>query len=273
MLTKFAATVVLLLPLTHAAIAGEPANTMTNSDVIAMAQAGIGDDIIVEKIHAAPATDFDTGVDGLKALQAAHVSNTVVRTMISPHASLPPGNASAPAASTNTSDPDATHPPGIYMYDTASNGHRLTELQRAKLKQTKGKGAYLSGLTYGIKKFKVLSVFDGADAPVKTHDPNPAFYLYIPPDNSSFGGSYVTPNQFTLVKLTQKGDSREIVAGSGSIWGTSMGTDDKATHGVTVDQVKPGIYKLSLLKPLPPGEYAFSQNAGVFYDFEILVPE
>ena len=246
---------------------------MTDSDVIALAQAGISDDIIVEKIHAAPATDFDTGVDGLKALQAAHISSAVIRAMINSHAAGRVSSANTSTPGSNSDDPDAVHPPGVYMYATSSGGHNLTELRRAKLKQVKDKGAYLSGLTYGIKKYKVLSVFDGANAPIKTRDPNPAFYLYIPPDNSSFGGNSVTPNQFTLVKLNQKSDSREIVAGSGSIWGSSMGTDDKATHGVTVDQVKPGIYKLSLLRPLPPGQYAFSQNAGVFYDFGILVPE
>lgn len=159
------------------------------------------------------------------------------------------------------------------MYAAAGSTHTFTELQRATVKETRGKGAALSGFTYGITKFKILGVFEGANAPTKTADPNPVFYIYSPEDNHSFGGSYITPNSFTLVKLTQKDKTREIEEGSGSMWGDKIGEDDKAKHGFTSEKVKPGVYKLTLLQALPPGEYAFSQNRGLFYDFRILQPE
>ena len=279
MMIRFVATALLLLmPLGPIAQAQQPDKNkkMTNADVIALAGAGLGDDIIVAKIHAAPATDFNTDVDGLKSLQAADVSSAVIRAMIDPHPASAVGTPQAAAAAeTNASpdDPDAAHSPGIYLYAVASTGHTMTELERANPKQTKGSGAYLSGITYGITKFKVRAVFDGANAPVKSADPNPAFYLYSPDSAGSFGGSYIKPEDFTLVKLTQKGDKREIVEGSGSIWGTTTGTDDKAKRGFSVDKIKPGVYKLTLNQPLPPGEYAFAQGAGTFYDFRILPPE
>lgn len=159
------------------------------------------------------------------------------------------------------------------MYAASASTHTLTELQRAIVKQTKGKGAALSGITYGITKYKILGVFEGPNAPVKTADPNPVFYIYSPEDNRSFGGSYITPEVFTLVKLTQKDNTREIEEGSGNMWGDKVGEDDKAKHGFTSEKVKPGVYKLTLVQNLPPGEYAFSQNRGFFYDFRILQPE
>jgi len=63
----------------------EPPKPMTNQDVTEMVSLGLSDDVIVDKIHAAVATDFDTGVEALKALKAAKVSDAVLRAMISPH--------------------------------------------------------------------------------------------------------------------------------------------------------------------------------------------
>jgi len=51
-----------------------------------MVSLGLGDDIILEKIHTAPETDFVTDLDSLKALKAAHVSDPVIRAMINPKA-------------------------------------------------------------------------------------------------------------------------------------------------------------------------------------------
>lgn len=262
----------LLLPLTLFAgtlATEQERKPMTNADIISLVNAGIGDDIIIAKIQGAPATDFDTGVEGLKALQAAHVSTSIIRAMVASH----PASPAAEAASNASGNPSDVHSPGIYLYAVSSAGHTLTELQRVSPKQTKGSGALLSGITYGIKKFKVRGVLDGAHAPVRTADPNPVFYLYSPAYPGTFGGSYIKPNDFTLIKLTEKDNTREILEGSGSIWGTTMGTDDRAKRGFGVDEIKPGIYKLTLVHALAPGEYAFQQNAGMLFDFRILPPE
>jgi hypothetical protein len=270
-------TLVILLCFTPLApFARAQQQTMTDADVIALANAGMSDDTILAKIQAAPTTNFETGIDGLKSLQKAHVSAAVIRMMINPHPAMAAGMTapiSTGANVTSPNDPDAAHSPGIYMYAVSSSGHVMTELERISPKQTKGSGAWVSGMTYGIKKFKVRGVFPGANAPVKSADANPSFYLYAPDMPGAFGGSYIKPNDFTLVKLTQKNDTREIVEGSGSIWGTTIGTDDKAKRGFSVDTIKPGVYKLTLAQPLPAGEYAFQQNAGMFYDFRILPPE
>ena len=53
--------------------------SMSNSDVIALSSAGLGDDVVIAKIHAAASTNFDTSVQGLSALKAAGVSSAVIR--------------------------------------------------------------------------------------------------------------------------------------------------------------------------------------------------
>lgn len=85
---------------TPAAAAG-----MTNDDVIALASAGLPDEVITAKIHSAPSTSFDTSIAGLKALKAGGVSGPVIRYMIDPSA--------APAASVVAAAPAASAPPSL----------------------------------------------------------------------------------------------------------------------------------------------------------------
>src|SRR2546428_11681853 len=61
---------------------------MTNEDITAMVSLGLTDEVIIDKIHAAGATDFDTSIAGLTALKQAKVSDAVIRAMINPHPSV-----------------------------------------------------------------------------------------------------------------------------------------------------------------------------------------
>lgn len=67
---------------------------MRNADVIALVGLGLSDDVVIDKIHAAKSTDFDTSVAGLKSLKDAKVSDSVIRAMINP------------AAQTNSANPN-----------------------------------------------------------------------------------------------------------------------------------------------------------------------
>jgi hypothetical protein len=254
--------------------AGHADKAMTNPDVLALASAGLSDDIIIAKIHASPQTSFDTSVEGLKALKAAGLSNAVIHSMVV--AGTEPAKepeTKAPKVDASSANPEDPHPAGIYMYANSAGSPALRELQRATPKQGKSSGALVSGLTYGIKKAKVLLVIDGANSPIKTSDASTAFYLYSPQQDGTFGGSYTKPEAFSLIQLTQKGNSREIVVGSAGISGSKFGVDDQARRSFTASKVKPGIYKLTPDQPLAPGEYAFALNMGTFFDFRIVVPE
>ena len=60
---------------------------LSNDDVIKMVSLGLADKVIIEEIRAATTTTFDTSIDGLKALNAAKVSDAVLQAMINPHGS------------------------------------------------------------------------------------------------------------------------------------------------------------------------------------------
>ena len=288
LLSPLALTVILLSPSlrqdalaqTHAAHRPVSAKStkMTNADVISLASAGLGDDVILAKIKAAPATDFDTSVDGLKALKAGGVSSPVIRYMIDPSAApvaaAPPAPVEAKpavAAAPNPDDPATVHPPGIYMLATAKDGKvHLEKLDHINPKQTKTSGTFLSGMTYGITKAHVKVAVDGAKANVETTDTNPIFYAYIP-EVESFNGAAQNIRDFDLIKLDPKATTREVNTATISPWGSSSGTDQKAKQGFTPEPVKTGIYKMTLLQPLPAGQYAFqTQNYGALFDFGVI---
>jgi hypothetical protein len=224
-------------------------------------------------------------------LKAGGVSAPVIRYMIDPSAAPAaapvagpaPVAAAGPAAAAagDPNDPASVHAPGIYMMALGKdNTMQLTKLNHSAAKEAKMKGAFLSGLTYGITKAHNYAVVDGAHASVQTPDVNPTFYAYIPEDSSAFGGSTIAIKDFSLVQFKVDGDTRQAVTGTASIWGASAGTDEKSRQGFSVDTVKPGIYKLTLYKPLPAGQFAFQQtgtqgtaqgqNTGSYFDFGII---
>jgi hypothetical protein len=84
-----AAMAIVVCPLAGAAHAQDAAKRLTNDDVIAMVKLGLSDDLIVAKIRAVAAggegkAEFDTSVNGLKALKDGNVSDAVIKVMIDP---------------------------------------------------------------------------------------------------------------------------------------------------------------------------------------------
>jgi hypothetical protein len=77
--SKLIATVLALFVAVFACVAQQP-NTqkMTNQDVIDLVSLGLSDDVVIDKIHAAAGTDFDTSVSALKTLKAAQISDGVI---------------------------------------------------------------------------------------------------------------------------------------------------------------------------------------------------
>lgn len=105
---------------------------MTNEEVTQMVALGLTDDVIIDKIHTAGATDFDTSVAGLTALKQAKVSDAIIRAMINPHPTAVNSSLSAGAntpTNTNPDDPASPHDPGIYMYAETKNGVHMVLLE------------------------------------------------------------------------------------------------------------------------------------------------
>src|SRR5258707_15087518 len=181
-----------------------------------MVSLGLGEDLILEKIRSAPQTDFDTSIAGLTALKQAKVSDVVIRAMINPHpAAVGSTPSTGPTTPTNTNpdDPASSHDPGIYMYAATKDGVHMLILEPTVYSQGKSGGVFKSAMTYGIAKMKWKAVVRGAHANVRSSDPKAVFYFYFEEtsaglSHASFGGTS-TPNEFTLVKLEARSDTRE----------------------------------------------------------------
>jgi hypothetical protein len=262
----------------------QPASKITNHDITDLVSAGLSDEVILDKIHAAPATDFDTSAEALKALKAANVSDTVIGAMINP---TPAALSTAPTAvNADPNDPAAAHDPGIYMYAMGDNGAKQMTLLEPTVYQGTAAGSAGFMLSFGIAKVKAKAVVRGAHATVKSNDSNMVFYFYFEEANPGLSyASYdipTTPNEFTLLKFEQKKDSRETVIMKANAFGSSVGTDEKANTNFTFTKLKPGVYKVTPNAPLSPGEYCFLSPARIrpheglpsgtsrLFDFEVM---
>jgi hypothetical protein len=93
------------------------------------------------------------------------------------------------------------------------------------------------------------------------------FYFYFEEPGSaltyaSFEGP-TSPNEFALLKFDEKKDSRETVVMASNMFGTSSGTDQKASIRFSFTRLRPGGYKGTPNAPLLPGEYCFLSSAGL----------
>ena len=93
---RFAVAVVLSVFLASLLVAEE--KPMTNADVVALVQAGLGDDLIITKIRQTKAASFDTSTEGLVALKKQKVSDKIVEAMVLWKKDPPPAAAAAGAA-------------------------------------------------------------------------------------------------------------------------------------------------------------------------------
>jgi hypothetical protein len=286
--------ILLSLVLTAVACHGQQPSgkKLANQDVIDMVSLGLSDDVVIDKIHAAETTEFDTGIAALKLLKAAKVSDAVIRIMIHPKETPPTSSASKSTAmevNENPNDPNALHDPGIYLYGNTRSGKRMFMLEPTVYTQGKSGGMFKSAMTYGISKMKWKAVVRSAHANSRTSDPDAVFYFYFEEkgaglSHASFGGTS-TPNEFTLLRLEVKGDTRETVVMKANAFGNSSGTDEKFTTPYTFTKLKPGVYKVVPNAPLKPAEYCFlsAEGAGAYapgaaaanrvFDFGVSPPE
>lgn len=289
----FAAFLLMLLSVLHPlalASGGQAAATaaLSNEDVIKMVQAKLPDAVVVAKIKSSPCK-FDTSPDALIKLKQAGISDAVMQAM---------AEAGAPAASTNPgpaakeppldpNDPLAEHDPGIYYVRQNPGGRRMTQLDPTAYSGGKSGGTFTSGLTYGIKKAKWKAVVRGGRANVRITEQSPTFYFYFEQKHGtlsyaggagSWFGGLSSPNQFSLVRLESKKDSRELVVGEFGATGASTGTRGKDVTEFNFEKVAPGIYKVVPRADMQPGEYCFfytGQNTamgaggGNLFDFGI----
>lgn len=227
---------------------------LTNQDIISMVELGLSEDVIISKIRAMNAAgannvSFDTSVEGMRALKAGNVPDTVIKVMINPATPAQPAT-SVPGAATN----DPNLPPaevGVYWKD----GTNFIMVPGQALTQTKAGGKAGSLFTNGLRNQHWDAYVDGPVSKNVVKERRPVFYLYVPDGSTS--------SDYVLLKLNKKGDRREFQVGSfGGISGGKSGVQRDKELPFKAEHVALRTYRITLNEELKPGQYAFFMGTG-----------
>jgi hypothetical protein len=246
------------------------AETLTNDMVVALVQAGLGDDAVIAKIRAS-AGHYALSTDDLIALKKRGVPGPVIAAMIE---SGSQGAVSAKAAfSADSPDALTPHPSGLYLL----SGPRMVRIDPTTSNQSKTGGILGYAFTGGIASLSIKAVIPNVTARVRTKHGRPTFYFYF--DEATRGlsqagspslwlsgpaSAITSPNEFTLIRFDVKKDRRETRVGSMNLAGAKAGVMDRDRIAFDYEQVTPGVFKVTPKADLTAGEYGFlySVSAG-----------
>jgi hypothetical protein len=221
--------------------------TLNNAGVVALKQAGLGESVIINKIKASKC-DFDISTDALKKLKEGGLSDDLINVMI---ATAAPSVVTTPpkvVAAVVSNDPNASHEPGIWLYQELGGEHRMVKLKPQP-----------SGQSSGWNK-KSRAVLYGAAAVLQISG-NYSFYYYEEAkQEGAFAPPTLTADDFVLAKMEvrQEKNTRRLAVGKeGFFGGKSSGLDPTAYVPVKVEKISDGIFQIEPVKTLAQGEYCF----------------
>lgn len=250
-----------LLLVTSGAAAQE---VLTNENVLQLLEAGLPAEAIVAKIKATPGK-FDLSTNKLIELKNKRVPGSVLAAMLEPKA------AAVAELSADSPDPAVPHYPGVYLF--GQQDQRMVRMNATASNQAKTGGLIGSALTFGIASASIKATIPGQNAKIKSGNRQPVFFMFFDesvPRAMTVGSSSVwtsgagsvtsSPSELSLVRFDEKKGTREARVGSANIAGIKQGVMDKDRIGFDVEQVRPGVFKVTPSQPLPPGEYGFIQS-------------
>jgi hypothetical protein len=245
MRAKFTLVLAAVLLLTAGAVFSQSNKPLTNDDVVQMVKGGFDESTTVAAIDAAD-TNFDTSVQALMALKTAGVSEKVISAMLGAmkkkaEAAKPAAPAVAAPAPAPAANPDVPDDIGVYTKLKGS----LAEVY-AEIVSWKSGGVGKSFLTGGMTKGHVNATVSG---------PKSKLQLGTPIEFVIKCAEGITPSEYMLLKLDEKGDRREFRAVTGGVYHSSGGAEKDAIK-FDFQKIAPRTYKIALAG-LKKGEYGF----------------
>jgi hypothetical protein len=231
---------------------------LTNADVIALAKAGMGDDVIIAKIKQAPSANFSLEVGDLKTLKSSGVSDKVIAAM------LDKGSAPAPASQPppSASKPSGGGSAGATIYGPSDVGVVSLDASDKKVELRSSAGSIST--TYAYITMLTHFNYEGLRADVRTKDKRPS--LIVKSAKSPKG------RLFYVSAEVDKGDNvRSVKMGNSRIFGAkNIGVPDSSNQiECDVVQVGPDTWKMTPKKDLKPGEYGLWIQTQEIFDFGI----
>ncbi|MBK6629492.1 MAG: hypothetical protein IPG35_18210 [Flavobacteriales bacterium] len=239
-----------LLLLPHWA-SGQNVPALTNTDIVALAKEGFGDELIIGQIKT-QRNAFVIDINAIRELKRAGVSEAVITEMM----------AAAADPKLRVVDPNdvlSPHRPGIYYF----RDNRLVEFLPSTLPLAKTRGNVLNQVTQGWAKESLVIRMAGTRSDNQLV-PSQKLYFYfegqagsaVQSNMSHFGfGSTANPREFALVQMLVRDGSRELEIASSSNAGVERGMEvGQLLNFNKVEQLANGIFEVEL-PALAEGEY------------------
>jgi len=184
-----------------------------------------------------------------------------------------PKPASQPAQDTTTDAENDILEPGIYYFNPLTqhyleiDGSNITSSKQGGLGQ-----AILRNTVSGLFNAKERVTLGGSHAAIEIKLDTPVFLFVIDVAAKGFNnttnylGKVNSPNDFFLVRLKEKNDSREIVVGKSNNVSSTQGIDDKQKVAFKYQKIKKGFYKVVPETKLEKGEYCFMFASASLYE-------
>ncbi|MFN0120238.1 MAG: hypothetical protein ACKV2V_07025 [Blastocatellia bacterium] len=261
------------------------AGAMTNRDVMRLAQAKVGDDIIIARIRQSQ-TQFDLSTDALIRLKTAGVSEAVLKVMMesagaTPAPAIPPASANtaaAPAPARPAAEPahaalekvalgarfavrarPTPTPPraairsapqsyGLYI----ETGGQLKPVGRIQTKVQHSKWRSLVASRVPFVRQKIDINIPGAHADSRFETQWPAFYAFFPP------GRDVSKFKLIHCKITGQGFDQRTVANLSIMFSREQNQDEIVCDIGPADHKD--LYRIIPREELTSGEYAFVEG-------------
>jgi hypothetical protein len=211
-------------------------------EVIRMSRAGLAEDIIISRID----QRIDLSVDQLIELKNAGVSDRIIRAMLT---QVPSKKSSTPEVKDASVDHVSVKEVGFYLIDKEPILLTSSAFTNQKASMVK------LAATMGLGKVEQKASVQGASAKLRTDDRSPSFVFYAPEG--------VAATEYLLIRLDRKSDHREITVGRMNMLGASAGFEKKRIINFASTKVNARRWKITLDKPLTPGEYGFYPAAGL----------
>jgi hypothetical protein len=233
--------------------------SITNEAIIELHKAHLSKEIIISKINASRCT-FNLSIDALVALKKAGIPDEIIQAMVLKDA---PKDGITKSSVTTPFD---NLSPGIYLLDSVADD--FLQIEPAVITNRKSDGL---GDIFGPLNTRKKAVLDGKASKQKITSHKPVFIFVFDTTTPGFSNyenstnifglqtstNVQSPNEFVLLILTPVKNSREFIIGKQNSFGASSGVDNKAKLSFSFKKMKPGVYRVTIDKPLPTGEYGF----------------
>jgi hypothetical protein len=243
----------LLLPFGGVAVnaAVRTARPLTNEDVVAMVQAGLPADVVIEKIKNSK-TAFDTTTDALVSLKKAGVGSEIIRFMVNPTAESRPAGVASPWANANSPAPCQVPPGGTAPWLSGASPAMWyidpDKGDRVEVNYERGTITHVGFAGFGAS----LLVLHPLKASVRVSGRTQFL-------------SCINPTDAPLVhfSLDTGSDERNTSVGKILPWHISFHISEGDLVPFKTEKTPEGYFKIAPATPLSPGEYGFVPQGSI----------